>query len=47
MHLPAMESDGPHFGEGPFSAIQQDQIGGPVLDAATQVLTGIVDLPAK
>jgi hypothetical protein len=42
VRLTFLVSDGLYFGEGPSSAIQQDPIGGPVLQAATQLLMKIV-----
>ena len=35
-------SDGLYFGEGPFTALGRDAIGGPVLSSATQLLLAIV-----
>ncbi len=35
-------SDGFYFGEGPFSAMRQDALGGPVIDCATELLQAVV-----
>jgi hypothetical protein len=40
-------SDGLYFGEGPFGALQQDPMAGPVLAKATQLLQRAVELGAK
>ncbi len=40
-------SDGLYFGEGPFGVMQQDQLAGPVLSKATQLLQRAVELGAK
>jgi hypothetical protein len=42
VRLTFLVSDGLYFGEGPFSAIQQDPVGGPVLMAAADLLKKIV-----
>jgi len=42
VRLTFLVSDGLYFGEGPFSAIQHDPIGGPVLLTASELLTKIV-----
>lgn len=36
-------ADGLYFGEGPFEALQQDKIGGPVLEAAMKLLAFLTD----
>jgi len=40
-------SDGLYFGEGPFGALQQDRMAGPVLAKATQLLQRAVELGTK
>ena len=40
-------SDGLYFGEGPFSLLQQDQMAGPILAKATQLLQRVVELGVK
>jgi hypothetical protein len=40
-------SDGLYFGEGPFSALQQDRMAGPVLSKATQLLQRAVESGTK
>ena len=40
-------SDGLYFGEGPFAALQQDSMAGPVLSKATQLLLRTVELGTK
>jgi len=47
VRLTFLVSDGLYFGEGPFSAIQRDPIGGPVLLAASELLAKIVDTATK
>jgi hypothetical protein len=47
VRLSFLVSDGLYFGEGPLGAISKDQIGGPVLNTATQLLLAIVDASAK
>jgi hypothetical protein len=46
VRLTFLVSDGLYFGEGPFSAIQQDPIGGPVLLASSKLLEKIVSAAA-
>jgi hypothetical protein len=43
VRLTFLASDGLYFGEGPFSAIQRDPIGGPVLLTASGLLMKIVN----
>ena len=40
-------SDGLYFGQGPFQALQQDAIGGPILSKAAQLLQAAVDAGLK
>jgi len=40
-------SDGFYFGEGPFGALQQDALAGPILAKATQLLQRAVELGTK
>jgi hypothetical protein len=40
-------SDGLYFGEGPFDALQQDGLAGPVLAKATHLLQRVVELGTK
>jgi hypothetical protein len=40
-------SDGLYFGEGPFEAVQEEKLGGPVLDKATQLLLLVVKAGTK
>jgi hypothetical protein len=47
VRLTFLVSDGIYFGEGPLSGIEQDPIGGSVLQAATQVLMKIAGENAK
>jgi hypothetical protein len=47
VRLTFLVSDGLYFGEGPSAAIQRDPIGGPVLQAATQLLVKIVSATPK
>jgi hypothetical protein len=47
VRLTFLVSDGLYFGEGPFSVIQEDPIGGPVLAAASELLTEIVNATTK
>lgn len=47
VRLTFLASDGLYFGEGPFSAIQQDPIGGPVLTSASELLMKIVNATTK
>jgi len=47
VRLSFLVSDGLYFGEGPFEAISRDPIGGPVLQAATQLLTAVTRATAK
>ena len=47
VRLTFLVSDGLYFGEGPPAAIGSDDIGGPVLTAATQLVLAIVDARAK
>jgi hypothetical protein len=47
VRLTFLVSDGLYFGEGPFSAIQQDAVGGPVLLAATELFMKIVSATTK
>ncbi len=47
VRLTFLVSDGLYFGEGPFSAIQHDAIGGPVLQSSTQLLLAIVQATTK
>ena len=39
-------SDGLYFGEGVFETLERDQLGGPVLQAATKLLVAVVNLNA-
>ena len=42
IRLTFLVADGLYFGEGPFAAIAQDQIGGPVVGAATKLMQFLV-----
>ncbi len=43
VRLTFLVSDGLYFGEGPFKALQQDQLAGPVLAKAAQLLQRVVE----
>lgn len=43
IRLSFLLSDGLYFGQGPFRVLQQDRMGGPVVDAATQLMMFLVD----
>ena len=45
--LSFLVSDGLYFGEGPRGAISKDQVGGPVLNTATELLLAIVNASTK
>jgi len=47
VRLTFLVSDGLYFGEGPQNAIARDQIGGPVLGAAGELLSAIVSASTK
>ena len=45
--LTFLVSDGLYFGEGPFGTLQLDQMAGPILSKATQLLQAAVNLSTK
>jgi hypothetical protein len=47
LRLTFLASDGLHFGEGPFSVMEHDPTGGPVFQAATELLMKIVNATTK
>jgi hypothetical protein len=44
VRLSFLTAGGLYFGEGPFEALDADPLGGPILAAATAVMTEIVEL---
>jgi hypothetical protein len=47
VRLMVLTPSGPHFGQGPFSALSSDPMGRPVLDAAFRLLQAIMSLDAQ
>lgn len=45
VRLTFLVSDGLYFGEGPFSILQNDPMGGGVIDAATRLMTYLIEQP--
>ncbi|MVM31973.1 hypothetical protein GO755_18125 [Spirosoma sp. HMF4905] len=41
--LTFLVSDGLYFGQGPFDVLQNDSMGGPVIDSATRLMTYLID----
>lgn len=38
-----LTASGPHFGEGPFAALAEDPLGGPVIAAGTELMLALID----
>lgn len=47
MRLSFLVSDGLYFGEGPFGTLAKEPMSAPLVQAATQLLLAVVDMPAK
>ncbi len=45
--LMVLTPSGPHFGQGPFSALGSDPMAGPVLDAAFKLLNAVLSVAGK
>jgi hypothetical protein len=45
--LTFLVADGLYFGEGPFDVLEKDPMGGPVIQSALQLMTYLINLPAK